>query len=164
LTRDLTAFVRLSPVDAAASTGRAGHWFGVPDSRGDLIGAPCQVRHAADLLSLDGRSGPLGASSRDVHRRLRSACGDVGAPYSRKIVRYPRHPRCAIYLIQRAACFRIEGLSEEEKPHVHRVWHRLHGWPDAVAGLTRVRTRFVSAPLSNTTVSDQQILSGICAF
>ena len=45
--------------------------------------------------------------------------------------------------------FKIEGLSEGEKKHFNRVWHRLHGWPDAAAGLTRLRKRFVIAPLSN---------------
>jgi 2-haloacid dehalogenase len=45
--------------------------------------------------------------------------------------------------------FDITGLSEEEKDHLNRVWHRLAPWPDAVAGLTRIRTRYVIAPLSN---------------
>lgn len=45
--------------------------------------------------------------------------------------------------------FKIEGLTEEEIKHFNRVWHRLRGWPDAIAGLTRLRKRFVIAPLSN---------------
>jgi len=45
--------------------------------------------------------------------------------------------------------FKIEGLSEDEKKHFNRAWHRLHGWPDAPAGLTRLGKRFVIAPLSN---------------
>ena len=49
--------------------------------------------------------------------------------------------------------FKIEGLSEDEKKHFNRVWHRLKGWPDAVAGLTRLRKRFVIGPLSNGNVS-----------
>ena len=32
--------------------------------------------------------------------------------------------------------FRINGLSEEDKDHWNRVWHRLKPWPDSVAGLT----------------------------
>src|SRR3712207_7458505 len=28
--------------------------------------------------------------------------------------------------------FGIEGLSEDEKDHLNRVWHRLEPWPDAV--------------------------------
>src|SRR5690606_39491449 len=29
------------------------------------------------------------------------------------------------------------------------AWHRLDPWPDAVAGLTRLKTRYIIAPLSN---------------
>jgi 2-haloacid dehalogenase len=49
--------------------------------------------------------------------------------------------------------FKIEGLTEDEKQHLNRVWHRLKGWPDSVAGLTRLKKRFVIAPLSNGNVS-----------
>jgi 2-haloacid dehalogenase len=49
--------------------------------------------------------------------------------------------------------FDINGLSEEEKVQFNRVWHRLHPWSDAVAGLRRLRTRFVLTPLSNGNVS-----------
>ena len=49
--------------------------------------------------------------------------------------------------------FKIEGLTEDEKQHFNRVWHRLKGWPDAVAGLTRLKKRFVIAPLSNGNLS-----------
>jgi 2-haloacid dehalogenase len=49
--------------------------------------------------------------------------------------------------------FKIEGLSEEEKAHFNRVWHRLKPWPDSVAGLTRLKKKFVIAPLSNGNVS-----------
>jgi len=47
----------------------------------------------------------------------------------------------------------ITGLSEEEKTHLNFVWHRLRPWHDAVAGLTRLRTRFTLATLSNGNVS-----------
>jgi 2-haloacid dehalogenase len=49
--------------------------------------------------------------------------------------------------------YKIEGLSESEKAHFNRVWHRLKGWPDSVSGLTRLRKRFVLSPLSNGNVS-----------
>ncbi|HEX4517682.1 MAG TPA: haloacid dehalogenase type II, partial [Polyangiaceae bacterium] len=49
--------------------------------------------------------------------------------------------------------FKIDGLSEDEARHFNNVWHRLHGWPDAVAGLTRLRKQYVIAPLSNGNVS-----------
>jgi len=47
------------------------------------------------------------------------------------------------------AKFRIEALSEEEKDHLNRVWHRLRPWPDSVRGLARLRKRCTVATLSN---------------
>jgi 2-haloacid dehalogenase len=49
--------------------------------------------------------------------------------------------------------FQIEGLSDDEKVHFNRAWHRLHPWPDAVEGLTRLRKVYVIAPLSNGNLS-----------
>jgi len=49
--------------------------------------------------------------------------------------------------------FSIAGLSEEEKNDWNRVWHRLTPWPDAVEGLTRLRSKFVVSALSNGNVS-----------
>jgi 2-haloacid dehalogenase len=49
--------------------------------------------------------------------------------------------------------YKIEGLTEDEKKHLNLVWHRLKPWPDAVQGLTRLKKRFVIAPLSNGNVS-----------
>ena len=49
--------------------------------------------------------------------------------------------------------FGIEDLSEEDKDHFNRVWHRLDPWPDAVEGLTRVKETYVIAPLSNGNIA-----------
>lgn len=49
--------------------------------------------------------------------------------------------------------FGIVGLSESEIAALNRAWHRLRPWPDAVAGLTRLKKRFVIAPLSNGNIS-----------
>ncbi len=49
--------------------------------------------------------------------------------------------------------FGVEGLSEEEKDHMSRVWHRLDPWPDAVEGLTYLKSRYIIAPLSNGNVA-----------
>ena len=38
---------------------------------------------------------------------------------------------------------------EEALDALNRAWHRLDPWPDTVAGLTRLKTRFFIAPLSN---------------
>lgn len=49
--------------------------------------------------------------------------------------------------------FGMTGLSEEEKDHWNRVWHRLTPWPDSVPGLTRLKKKFIIAPLSNGNVA-----------
>ena len=47
----------------------------------------------------------------------------------------------------------ITGMSEEDKQHWNRVWHRLTPWPDSVSGLTRLRQHYVLATLSNGNVA-----------
>lgn len=49
--------------------------------------------------------------------------------------------------------FGLTGLSEADKEHLNRVWHRLEPWPDAVAGLTRLRRGFIIATLSNGNIA-----------
>lgn len=49
--------------------------------------------------------------------------------------------------------FSITGLDEAEKDRLNRVWHRLDPWPDAVEGLTRLKSRFIIASLSNGNVA-----------
>jgi 2-haloacid dehalogenase len=49
--------------------------------------------------------------------------------------------------------FKIENLSEAEKDHLNRVWHRLKPWPDSVAGLQRLKDRFVITTFSNGNIS-----------
>jgi 2-haloacid dehalogenase len=45
--------------------------------------------------------------------------------------------------------YRIDTLSEAEKDHLNRAWHRLDPWPDAVDGLQRLKRRFIIGTLSN---------------
>jgi 2-haloacid dehalogenase len=49
--------------------------------------------------------------------------------------------------------FGIDGLSEDDKDHLNRVWHRLTPWPDSVAGLARLKRKYTIAPLSNGNVA-----------
>jgi 2-haloacid dehalogenase len=43
-------------------------------------------------------------------------------------------------------------LDEAEASEFNRVWHRLDPWPDSVAGLTRLKSKFPIATLSNGNV------------
>ncbi len=45
--------------------------------------------------------------------------------------------------------FGLEHLSEAERQHLNRVWHRLEAWPDSVEGLLRLKTRYTLCTLSN---------------
>ncbi len=49
--------------------------------------------------------------------------------------------------------FGIDALNEEEKDDFNRVWHRLKPWADSVAGLQRLKHRFVITTLSNGNIS-----------
>ncbi|KKF00739.1 haloacid dehalogenase type II [Mycolicibacterium obuense] len=44
-------------------------------------------------------------------------------------------------------------VDDAEIDDLNRAWHRLDPWPDAVAGLTRLKKRFVITTLSNGNVS-----------
>jgi 2-haloacid dehalogenase len=46
----------------------------------------------------------------------------------------------------------IAGLSETEKVHLSRAWHRLRPWPDVVDGLSRLKGRYIIGTLSNGNV------------
>jgi len=45
--------------------------------------------------------------------------------------------------------FGLAHLGEEERRHLNRAWHRLPAWPDTVAGLQRLKTRYTITSLSN---------------
>ncbi|MBE0490006.1 MAG: haloacid dehalogenase type II [Halomonas sp.] len=46
-----------------------------------------------------------------------------------------------------------EALTEQDRQHLNRAWHRLDAWPDSVSGLRRLKSRFILATLSNGNVS-----------
>jgi 2-haloacid dehalogenase len=51
------------------------------------------------------------------------------------------------------AQFSIQGLTEADLVYLTTGWHRLHGWPDSVAGLTRLKKKYIIGPLSNGNVA-----------
>jgi 2-haloacid dehalogenase len=51
------------------------------------------------------------------------------------------------------AQFAIKGLTGADLDYLTKGWHRLNPWPDSVAGLTRLKTKFVISPLSNGNVA-----------
>jgi 2-haloacid dehalogenase len=60
------------------------------------------------------------------------------------------HRRSLEKLVDKLA---IKGLTETDLDHLTKGWHRLYPWPDSVAGLTRLKSKYVIAPLSNGNVA-----------
>jgi 2-haloacid dehalogenase len=58
------------------------------------------------------------------------------------------------HLAMLLAEFDLDGrLSAPEVEHLNQIWHRLDPWPDSIAGLARLKSRYVIATLSNGNVS-----------
>jgi len=49
--------------------------------------------------------------------------------------------------------FAIDDLDEAEIDNLNRAWHRLDSWTDAVAGLTRLKSKYIIATQSNGNVA-----------
>ena len=49
--------------------------------------------------------------------------------------------------------YELDELSESEREDFNRVWHRLIPWPDTVAGLYKLKTKYVITTLSNGNLS-----------
>jgi 2-haloacid dehalogenase len=47
----------------------------------------------------------------------------------------------------------ISGLNDADLHYLTMGWHRLHPWPDSVAGLARLKTKYIIGPLSNGNVA-----------
>ena len=45
--------------------------------------------------------------------------------------------------------FDVNHLSEAEKCHLNKAWHRLEAWPDSVQGLQRLKSNYTICTLSN---------------
>jgi 2-haloacid dehalogenase len=74
-------------------------------------------------------------------------------------VRAGRVPFCKLDLLHRRNLerilpgFGISGLAEAVLRDLNLAWHRLDGWPDAMPGLSRLKQRFLIAPVSNGNIS-----------
>ena len=45
--------------------------------------------------------------------------------------------------------FNLTHITEAQRAHLNKVWHRLDAWPDSVRGLTRLKTKYTICSLSN---------------
>lgn len=49
--------------------------------------------------------------------------------------------------------FGLGEMPEAERAALNRVWHQLSPWPDVLAGLAQLKSRFVITPLSNGNIA-----------
>lgn len=56
-------------------------------------------------------------------------------------------------LDQVLAEFSVDHLSESEKVQLNLAWHKLDAWPDAAAGLERLKSRYIIGTLSNGNIA-----------
>lgn len=49
--------------------------------------------------------------------------------------------------------FGLQSLKEDQKQYLNKVWHRLDAWPDSIGGLSRLKSKYIIAPLSNGNIS-----------
>jgi 2-haloacid dehalogenase len=74
-------------------------------------------------------------------------------------VRSGRIPFCKLDVLHRRNLerilprFGISGLDEDVLHDLNLAWHRLDAWPDVATGLTRLKQRFLLAPVSNGNIS-----------
>jgi 2-haloacid dehalogenase len=56
-------------------------------------------------------------------------------------------------LTKLVARYALQNLAEADIDQLNHAWHRLDPWPDAVAGLTRLKRKFIIAPCSNGNIA-----------
>jgi 2-haloacid dehalogenase len=110
------------------------------------------AREAAPFLVRHGRAAADPAAFADAwRRRYEPAMAQVRSgrrPFVRLDVLHREN------LVAALSDFGIdpERIPDAELDDLNLAWHRLDPWPDVVAGLTRLKTRYIVAPLSNGNV------------
>ena len=107
------------------------------------------ARDAAGFLARHGQGGVDPAAFADAWRRRYGP--------SMEEVRSGRRPFTRLDVLHRENLAAIlpdfgidpAGVPATELDALNLAWHRLDPWPDAVAGLARLKTRYIIAPLSN---------------
>ena len=101
------------------------------------------VMHALEALDLDVDRNAFALAWRDGYQPAmqRVASGELGWTLIDDL-----HRMILDDLLER---FGLDHLSESERRWLNKAWHRLVGWPDAVAGLARLRRRYTVCTLSN---------------
>lgn len=101
----------------------------------------------------------LGAEGRSIDGQAFALAWRARYQPSMEEVRAGRRPFVKLDTLHREnlldvlQAFEIEGVSAPTIDALNRAWHRLAPWPDVVDGLTRLKQRYIIAPLSNGNVA-----------
>jgi 2-haloacid dehalogenase len=105
------------------------------------------AREAAPFLARHGRADVDPAAFADGWRkRYQPAMEEVRSgrrPFTRLDVLHRENLSAVLHELG------ISGVPMEELEALNLAWHRLDPWPDAVAGLAQLKTRYIIAPHSN---------------
>ncbi|PZW42259.1 2-haloacid dehalogenase [Humitalea rosea] len=109
------------------------------------------AREAAPILAALGRG--------DIDPHAFADAWRAGYQPAMEEVRSGRRPFTRLDVLHRENLETLlarHGIVDVPEPvmiTLNTAWHRLDPWPDVVAGLTRLRTRFILAPLSNGNIA-----------
>src|SRR6516165_9584585 len=108
-----------------------------------------RLRHAGRLAYFDrarGRGNAQAAGPRARLGRLRRRLAGRIA-FSKLDVLHRRNLELTLKR------FGVTDLDEADKRALNLAWHRLDAWPDVLAGLARLKTKYLLAPVSNGNIS-----------
>jgi len=107
------------------------------------------AREAAPFLAKygQGRIDPLALA--DAWRRQYSPSMQAVRSGQRPFVRLDVLHRENLEIALREFGVDVGAIPAAELDELNLAWHRLDPWPDSVAGLARLKTRYIIAPLSN---------------
>jgi len=111
------------------------------------------ARDAAAFLARHGRGDIDPRAFADAWRRRYQPAMEECRAGRRPFTRLDVLHRENLELVLRDHGMDSASIGEAALTELNRAWHRLDPWPEAVAGLTRLRRNYVLAPLSNGNVA-----------
>ena len=110
------------------------------------------MRDAAPFLARHGIAmtpAALADAWRDRYQPAMGAIRSGARPFTRLDVLHGEN----LEAVLRDAGADLAAIPADDRAALTRAWHRLDPWPDSVPGLTRLKARFIIAPLSNGNIA-----------
>jgi 2-haloacid dehalogenase len=110
------------------------------------------MRDAAPFLARHGIAmtpAALADAWRDRYQPAMQAIRSGARPFTRLDVLHREN----LDAVLRDAGADLAAIPEDDRAALTSAWHRLDPWPDSVPGLTRLKARFIIAPLSNGNIA-----------